>query len=46
MYVATGDGYGYEYNGDFWEVPTAGVLISTDRGQTWNATGLSYSSSD
>ncbi len=44
MYVATGDGYGYEYNGDFWGgTYTAGVLISTDRGQTWNATGLSYS---
>ncbi len=45
VYVATGDGYGYEY-GTYWHfwggVYTAGVMKSTDGGNTWNATGLSY----
>ncbi|HRH67151.1 MAG TPA: hypothetical protein PLU53_12690, partial [Bacteroidia bacterium] len=46
MYVATGDGYGYEYLNDFWGgTYSAGVLISTDRGVTWNSTGLVYSQS-
>jgi photosystem II stability/assembly factor-like uncharacterized protein len=47
IYIATGDGYGYEAtwqaDNDFWGgVYSAGVLKSTDGGTTWNATGLSY----
>lgn len=43
IYIATGDGYGYEVNGDFWGgVYTGGIYKSTDGGVTWNATTLSY----
>lgn len=46
MYIATGDGYGYEYLNDFWGgTYSAGVLMSVDGGVTWNSTGLSYSQS-
>jgi photosystem II stability/assembly factor-like uncharacterized protein len=44
IYVATGDGYGYE-NGsfDFWGgTYSAGVMISPDGGVTWNQSGLTY----
>lgn len=44
MFIATGDGYGYESGTDFWGgTYTAGVLKSTDGGITWNSTGLTYS---
>jgi photosystem II stability/assembly factor-like uncharacterized protein len=41
IYVATGDGYGYELdNGDFWGgVYSAGILRSTDKGATWAQVG-------
>ncbi|MCX6275994.1 MAG: T9SS type A sorting domain-containing protein [Bacteroidetes bacterium] len=43
IYVATGDGYGYEVGQDFWGgTYSAGVMVSADGGQTWNTTGLSY----
>jgi photosystem II stability/assembly factor-like uncharacterized protein len=47
MYVATGDGYGYnvpEGNIEvFWGgTYSAGVMKSTDGGNTWNTTGLGY----
>ena len=43
VYVATGDGYGYEVGQDFWGgTYSAGVMLSVDGGQTWNTTGLSY----
>lgn len=47
VYIATGDGYGYEAtwqsDNDFWGgVYSAGVLKSTDGGLSWSATGLSY----
>lgn len=47
IYIATGDGYGYEAtwqsDNDFWGgVYSSGVLKSTDGGQTWSTTGLSY----
>lgn len=44
IYLATGDGYGYEvWGNDFWGgTYTAGVMKSTDGGLTWNAAGLSY----
>ncbi|MEZ5014256.1 MAG: fibronectin type III domain-containing protein [Chitinophagales bacterium] len=47
IYIATGDGYGYEAtwqsDNDFWGgVYSAGVLKSTDYGVTWTPTGLSY----
>jgi photosystem II stability/assembly factor-like uncharacterized protein len=43
IYVATGDGYGYEVAGDFWGgVYTGGIYKSTDGGLTWNATPLSF----
>ncbi|MBK9542805.1 MAG: T9SS type A sorting domain-containing protein [Bacteroidetes bacterium] len=46
MYIATGDGYGYEYLNDFWGgTYSAGVLMSVDGGLTWNSTGLSYAQS-
>lgn len=38
MYIATGDGFG----GDTY---STGVLKSTDGGETWSSTGLSYSTS-
>jgi photosystem II stability/assembly factor-like uncharacterized protein len=44
LYIATGDGYGYEVEGMFWGgTYSAGVLKSTDGGVTWNPTGLSSS---
>jgi len=44
IYVATGDGYGYEYGGWFWGgTYTAGVMKSTDAGLTWTQSGLTYS---
>lgn len=37
LYVATGDGAGYEVSDDFWGgVYTAGILRSTDAGATWS----------
>jgi photosystem II stability/assembly factor-like uncharacterized protein len=47
MYIATGDGYGYEVDNIFWGgTYSAGVLKSTDGGLTWNATGLTYNQTD
>lgn len=45
IYAATGDGYGYEGGlyYIFWGgLYTAGVMMSTDGGNSWNTTGLSY----
>ena len=43
VYVATGDGYGYEVGGDFWGgTYSAGVMISADGGLTWNPSGLTF----
>ncbi|MFI5170837.1 MAG: T9SS type A sorting domain-containing protein [Chitinophagales bacterium] len=47
IYLASGDGYGYEADWqpdqDFWGgVYSAGILKSTDGGVTWLPTGLSY----
>jgi photosystem II stability/assembly factor-like uncharacterized protein len=43
IYAATGDGYGYENGAIFWGgLYTAGVMRSTDGGNTWDTTGLSY----
>ncbi|MEO8085187.1 MAG: T9SS type A sorting domain-containing protein [Bacteroidota bacterium] len=43
VFIATGDGYGYEVGQDFWGgTYSAGVVVSADGGQTWNTTGLSY----
>lgn len=43
MYIATGDGYGYEVGGDFWGgTYSAGVMMSVDGGLTWTMAGLSY----
>jgi hypothetical protein len=43
VYIATGDGYGYVYMGDFWGgTYSAGILKSTDGGTTWNPTGLTF----
>ncbi len=45
IYAATGDGYGYTDDGynDFWGgLYSAGVMKSTDGGNTWHTTGLSY----
>jgi len=40
IYVATGDGAGYEVGDDFWGgVYTAGILRSTDGGTTWMQVG-------
>ncbi|MFN8270816.1 MAG: T9SS type A sorting domain-containing protein [Chitinophagaceae bacterium] len=40
IYVATGDGAGYELGTDFWGgVYTAGILRSTDGGATWFVSG-------
>lgn len=40
IYVATGDGAGYELGADFWGgVYTAGILRSTDGGLTWSKAG-------
>ena len=51
IYVATGDGYGYEAtwqaDQDFWGgVYSAGVFKSVDGGTTWAPTGLSYLQQD
>lgn len=49
IYVATGDGYGYEVGSwnIFWGgLYSAGVMRSTDSGNTWTTTGLSYIQSD
>lgn len=48
IYAATGDGYGYEegYNIFWGGLYSAGVMMSTDGGNTWNTTGLSYLQSD
>lgn len=42
MYLATGDKYGIHYMLQTWGHYSAGVLKSTDGGQTWNPTGLNY----
>lgn len=48
IFVATGDGYGYESdNYDFWGgLYTAGVLVSGDGGQTWAQTGWGKDQAD
>lgn len=48
VYIATGDGYGYESGPyDFWGgLYTAGILVSPDGGQTWNQTGWSKTQAD
>ncbi|MGB3074180.1 MAG: T9SS type A sorting domain-containing protein [Chitinophagales bacterium] len=51
MYAATGDSYGYEIYafaiGYFWGgTYSAGLMKSTDGGQSWNSTGLSYDQTD
>lgn len=51
IYIATGDGYGYEAtwqtDNDFWGgVYSAGVMKSSDGGFTWEPTGLSYLQED
>lgn len=51
IYIATGDGYGYEAtwqtDNDFWGgLYSAGIMKSTDGGFTWEATGLSYLQED
>jgi photosystem II stability/assembly factor-like uncharacterized protein len=47
MYLATGDGYGYEAGGYFWGgTYTAGILKSTDGGLTWDTTGFKAIQSD
>lgn len=47
LYIATGDGYGYEVENIFWGGNySAGILKSTDGGVTWNATGLTYLQDD
>ena len=44
VFVATGDGYGYEVGQDFWGgTYSAGVMVSADGGQTWNTSGLTFS---
>lgn len=43
MYISTGDGDGIY--GGYTTLSTVGVLKSTDGGNTWNATGLSYTQS-
>ncbi len=45
LYAATGDGYGYVDDGynTFWGgLYSAGVMKSTDGGNTWDTTGLSF----
>ncbi|MFM2135103.1 MAG: hypothetical protein RL021_503, partial [Bacteroidota bacterium] len=43
VYVATGDGYGYEVSGGFWGgTYSAGVMLSPDGGLTWQSSGLSF----
>lgn len=43
IYIATGDGYGYESGVDFWGgTYSAGILKSADGGMTWNPAGLTY----
>jgi photosystem II stability/assembly factor-like uncharacterized protein len=43
LYIATGDGYGYEAGSIFWGgTYTAGIMKSTDGGLTWNSTGFSF----
>lgn len=43
IYAATGDGYGYENGTIFWGgLYSAGVMRSTDGGNTWDTTGLSF----
>ncbi len=45
IWIATGDGYGYEFgsDNDFWGgLYSAGILKSTDGGATWSTTGLSF----
>ncbi len=49
IYAATGDGYGYEVDGyhNFWGgLYTAGIMMSTDSGNTWNTTGFTYQQTD
>ncbi len=46
LYAATGDGYGYTtglYNIFWGGLYSAGVMKSTDGGNSWNTTGLTYS---
>jgi photosystem II stability/assembly factor-like uncharacterized protein len=42
IYIATGDGCGYEVPYFWGGTYSAGVLKSTDGGSTWNTTGLSF----
>ncbi len=44
MYIATGDGFGYDIGYEIWGgVYSSGILKSIDGGQTWNTTGINYS---
>ena len=44
MYIATGDGFGYEAGGPFWGgTYTSGIMRSVDGGVTWSPTSFSYS---
>ncbi|MEO0312256.1 MAG: hypothetical protein RIQ89_1913 [Bacteroidota bacterium] len=46
IYIATGDGHGYEVGNDFWGgTYSAGIMLSTDGGQTYSPIGLSYQQS-
>lgn len=43
IYIATGDGYGFESGVDFWGgTYSAGILFTTDGGNSWSQTGLTY----